>query len=330
MNFTAATTWQVRSEISRLEHQPLPGGRALWLPVTGKTVTFLGQLGPGKIVHTKEPYTLEEIRILVESVKFDQGLGDSFFSVRKQARVASDEDLRKLQRQLEEAPKPEVKRQPADPESRQKRLDLALDEADRQAKCLEASSAAREGRLVRGSLWEFGSVRRPGDRGCRVLVLEETMTVRRVALLHWIILFSVAAGAFADDNRSESEAWDCGTYCALSPDSSGGAVGSPRPSPVGLGNACHSGSFLQGTSAGGRSAWTVTGRHRHPEISPGDRPTGLGVRKERPGGPFSSDPTCRSHRPPDPGTRRGTATGCPRCGSAVRLALVDRSSLGSS
>ena len=206
MNFTAATTWQVRSEISRLEHQPLPGGRALWLPVTGKTVTFLGQLGPGKIVHTKEPYTLEEIRILVESVKFDQGLGDSFFSVRKQARVASDEDLRKLQRQLEEAPKPEVKRQPADPESRQKRLDLALDEADRQAKCLEASSAALARRLVRGSLWEFGSVRRPGDRGCRVLVLEETMTVRRVALLHWIILFSVAAGAFADDNRSESEA----------------------------------------------------------------------------------------------------------------------------
>ncbi len=40
------------------------------------------------------------------------------------------------------------------------------------------------------------------------------MTVRRVALLHWIILFSVAAGAFADDNRSESGAgaWDCGTY----------------------------------------------------------------------------------------------------------------------
>ncbi len=108
---------EVRSEISRLEHLPLPGGRAFWLPVAGKTVTFLGQLGPGQIVHTKEPYTLEEIRILAESVKFDQGLGDSFFSVKKQALVASDEDLRKLQRQLEEAPKPEVKRQPAAPES---------------------------------------------------------------------------------------------------------------------------------------------------------------------------------------------------------------------
>ena len=131
---------EVRCEITRLEQLPLPGGRTLWLPVAGKTMTFLGQEGPGKIIHTKNPVTLEDIGVLLETVQFDAGLSDNFFSVKKQAFVSSDEQLRNLQRELDKAPKPVTKRQPADPASRQKRLDEALAEADRQAERLQASS----------------------------------------------------------------------------------------------------------------------------------------------------------------------------------------------
>ncbi len=136
---------EVRTEVTRLERLTLPDGRHLWLPVTGKTMTFLGQEGPGRIVHTKEPVSVEDYGVLVETVKFDQGLSDGFFSAKKHALVANDEGLRKLQRELEKTPKPQMKRLPADPESRQKRLDEALAEADRQAQRLEASSAARAG-----------------------------------------------------------------------------------------------------------------------------------------------------------------------------------------
>jgi hypothetical protein len=96
---------EVRTEVMRLERLTLPDGRHLWLPVTGKTMTFLGQEGPGRIVHTKEPVSVEDYGVLVETVKFDQGLSDGFFSAKKHALVANDEGLRKLQRQLEKTPK---------------------------------------------------------------------------------------------------------------------------------------------------------------------------------------------------------------------------------
>ena len=79
--------------------------------------------------------------ILLNTVKFDQGLADSFFSVKKHAAAANDESLLKLQRELEHEPSAK-KPLAADPESRRKRLDEALAEANTQSKGLEASSLA--------------------------------------------------------------------------------------------------------------------------------------------------------------------------------------------
>ncbi len=135
---------EVRAEVTKLEAVRLPSGRALWMPVAGKVWTFYKQTG-ARMSLIKEPTTLEEIGFLVATIKFDQKLPDGFFSVKKQALVSSDETLRKLQRQLDSVPKPVVKRQPADPQSRQKRLDDALADAERQSSRLEASSAARAG-----------------------------------------------------------------------------------------------------------------------------------------------------------------------------------------
>ncbi|HZW34570.1 MAG TPA: hypothetical protein VFF52_27850, partial [Isosphaeraceae bacterium] len=90
--------------------------------------------------------TVETHKILIPTVKFNQGLSDGFFSSKKHALVANDEGLRRLQRELDKTPPPKREKiPPADPGSRRKRLDEALAEADRQAQQLEASSAARAG-----------------------------------------------------------------------------------------------------------------------------------------------------------------------------------------
>jgi hypothetical protein len=139
---------EVRREITRMERLPLPDGKSIWFPTQGKTWGFLGKWDRGKLLHTKEPTSAETHTILIKTVKFNQGMNDGFFSVKKHALVASDEDFRKLQRELEAEATiaaSKVKSVPNDLESRRKRLDDALVEADRQAQRLEASSAARSG-----------------------------------------------------------------------------------------------------------------------------------------------------------------------------------------
>jgi hypothetical protein len=136
---------EIRTEISALERMTLPSGRALWFPVAARTWTYRGQNDQGAVIYSREPVYQEDQHLLRDTVKFDQGLGDSFFSVKKHAQVASDEGLRKLQREVEKIPAPKPKKPPADPDSRQKRLDDALAEADSQAVRLQASSAARAG-----------------------------------------------------------------------------------------------------------------------------------------------------------------------------------------
>jgi hypothetical protein len=133
-----------RAEVTRLERLRLPDGRPIWFPKEGKSAVFQKHVD-GKFVYAKEPYTHETYNILTDTVKFNQGLSDGFFSAKKHALVVSDEGLRKLQRELDQKPKPRVEKLPSDPESRKKRLDAALAEADRQVERLEASSAARAG-----------------------------------------------------------------------------------------------------------------------------------------------------------------------------------------
>jgi len=152
---------ETRVEITRMERLKLPDDRSVWFPAEGKTWGFLGRGEQGERVYKKEPTAIEAHVILIDTVKFDQGLNDSFFSVRKHALVASDEGLRKLQRELEIQPSAR-ERLTSDPESRRKRLDAALDEANRQAEALEASSAARASSgwfgVLTGGMGLFGVV----------------------------------------------------------------------------------------------------------------------------------------------------------------------------
>ncbi len=76
-----------------------PDGRTIWLPATGKSEIY-SELVNGKRSYKKDPVCLESCTILINTAKFNQGLSDGFFSVRKHALVANDEDLRKLQREL--------------------------------------------------------------------------------------------------------------------------------------------------------------------------------------------------------------------------------------
>jgi hypothetical protein len=148
-----------RTEISRLDRIRIPGGPLIWFPVEGKSASFVDMVDR-KVVHTREPVLLETHKVLSNTVKFNQGLSDAFFSVKKHALVASDDGLRKLLRELDQKPVAKVKVPPSDPVSRQMRLDEALMEADRQARRLEASSAARAGvgwfEVLRGGLAVFG------------------------------------------------------------------------------------------------------------------------------------------------------------------------------
>ena len=135
----------MRTEILRLERVAIPGGQTLWFPAEGKTATYAGEIIKGQVVYKKEPAFFETHRILTYTLKFNQGLSDDYFSVKRHALVANDEGLRKLQRELDRTPVAKVKPPPSDPESLKKRLDAALAEADSQASRLEASSPARAG-----------------------------------------------------------------------------------------------------------------------------------------------------------------------------------------
>ncbi len=144
--FYAGNVLQSRVQISHLERMILPSGRHLWFPATGKSWIYVGNLSKDRReFSTKEPQSIGVHQILLNTVKFNQGLGDRFFSVKNHAKVADDEGLRRLQRQLESRTEPRAERPPSDAEGRQRQLDKALEEADRQADRLEASSAARAG-----------------------------------------------------------------------------------------------------------------------------------------------------------------------------------------
>jgi hypothetical protein len=154
---------EFRCDITRMDHLKLPDGKFIWVPAKGRTSVFVRKTGRGGPDHTTEPTYTATHTILVDTVKFNQRLNDSFFSVNKHALVASDEDFRKLQRALETevaTAASKVKSIPNDRESRRKRLDDALVEADRQSQRLEASSATRSGtgwlEILTGSMGVLG------------------------------------------------------------------------------------------------------------------------------------------------------------------------------
>ena len=128
LEYSRGDNLERRTEISRLQRIELPGGRHLWFPAEGRTSSYFGNMGRDKSsLYSKEPQSVETHRILLDTIKFDLNLSDGFFSVKKHAAVSNDEGLRKLQHQLDSRPKDRGITLPSDPESRQKRLDKALE-----------------------------------------------------------------------------------------------------------------------------------------------------------------------------------------------------------
>lgn len=146
------------TEITDFAQLDLPNGRRLWMPRSGKTWTFTGTSDKGAPIRTKNPSYEETTSVLINTVKFNQSLPDEFFSVKKHALLTSDEGLLKLQREMERIVAAKAKEVvPADPKSRKQRLDAAFEEAERQSKMLEASSAAREGAgWTEFAVWSMG------------------------------------------------------------------------------------------------------------------------------------------------------------------------------
>ncbi len=93
---------EIRGEISRLERLDIPKGGSIWLPAEGTISTFVGGRARSGIIHTKEPLSVGSHKILIPTVKFNQGLRDNFFSSKKHALVANDEGLRDLQARARE------------------------------------------------------------------------------------------------------------------------------------------------------------------------------------------------------------------------------------
>ncbi len=138
---------EARGEITRMEQLELPNKKPIWMPVQGISWGFHGKGAPGRLTIKDSPTSIDKHTILINTVKFNQGLSDAFFSVRKHSLVASEEDLRKLQREMESDFQVDLKarRRAAASDDPSKRLDDALVKAEEQSKMLEASSAARAG-----------------------------------------------------------------------------------------------------------------------------------------------------------------------------------------
>ena len=133
-----------------------------------------------EVSYMKEPVVFESHNVVSGTVKFDQGLKDGFFSVKKHALIASVEELRKLQGEFDHKPKSREVNPPSDPDGVKKRLDEALAEADRQSqrsKHLRGACRSRLARCLRE--WRFSEC--SGRRFGRYLflVLEKPMRVLR-------------------------------------------------------------------------------------------------------------------------------------------------------
>ena len=128
-----------------LERLARPLGRLTWFPSEARTSDYGMLFDRGVVTRKTEPDYFETCKILGYTLKFDQGLSDTYFSTKKQALVASDETLAKLKREMEAYKPPAKIVEPSDPESRNRRLNDALTRADAQSARLEASSAARAG-----------------------------------------------------------------------------------------------------------------------------------------------------------------------------------------
>lgn len=124
-----------RIELQRFQ---LPNGKPVWFPVNAVSDVFLRSLGK----YSPAPVIRETYSVVRSTLRFNKGLPDSMFSVRKDASISGSAGL-PLRKEFAEAALRPPPRLPTDPESMRKILDAKLAEADRQSRMIAASSTAR-------------------------------------------------------------------------------------------------------------------------------------------------------------------------------------------
>ena len=296
---------ETRTEISRLEQVRLPSGRAIWFPAEGTFRQYVQHKAGGKPIHSKEPVYVATYLVLINTVKFNQSLSDGFFSVKEHALVTSDEGLTRLLRKLGQKPTTKPKSPPSDPDSRRKRLDEALIEADRQAEATDASSAARAGSGWFGAL--YGGL---GVFGVMMLAPLDSGTggTGDQARL-WVCLLASAFGpagrSQAGDESPGAQSLDCGTmalYQLLHLESRPISLGElksllPRPGQDGH-------SLLELRKSGGQIG-ASTGRRCTSETAISNRWACPSVFENGERGPLRGRPSGRPHGHVDSGNQDG-------------------------
>lgn len=122
----------------RLEQFPASGGKSLWLPVHGEVATFRW----ARDDFHDAPVLIETCDVIPGSARLNGRLADAVFTVKGGRGAFEDARLRRVRREFEAIePKPSPR---TDPDEARRKLDEEIAEADRRAKPLEASSAARE------------------------------------------------------------------------------------------------------------------------------------------------------------------------------------------
>jgi hypothetical protein len=159
---TSKVTERTRVELQQFT---LPNGKKVWFPISGVTETFL--TAPNK--YSDEPQLRETYFVVRRTLRFNQGLPDSIFTVKRDGQVAGSGEL-VLRNEFKEARnhRPPISRN--DPESVKDMLEKKLVEADRQSSSLEASSVSRES-------WSWTSLAQFGFVGTGLAFL--------VAALYW-------------------------------------------------------------------------------------------------------------------------------------------------
>lgn len=148
VEYFAGPEINMRTEKIQLSQVPFAGGKSIWFPVRGETGSYYG--GAKTVERSSSPVSRETYAVVDGSIRFNQGLKNSYFTLDKNRSLPEIAGLRALQQRLNHVPPLRT-----DPAGVKERLDKMLVEADQQAKQLEASSAARE-------TWETGTAAQVG------------------------------------------------------------------------------------------------------------------------------------------------------------------------
>ncbi|MGC8643130.1 MAG: hypothetical protein ACP5XB_24995 [Isosphaeraceae bacterium] len=118
------------------------GRERIWLPVDGVRDTFVWKTAKRGLVRSEKAISRVTYHVVKSTVRFNQGLSDGYFRLRKKGEPLSARRPFDLSRKFDkEAKKPPAVR--SDPESVRERLDAKLAEAEKQAATLTASSRGR-------------------------------------------------------------------------------------------------------------------------------------------------------------------------------------------